>query len=157
MCNPSVIWISQKKSTWPSGKLRTKITSPIAKSTSPRQSDMTFFARCLPIIVNILRSGYFKQDASNKRELQYCTIVISQFLLSKIPLVWVFPTAHMRRVILLEPCHNWCLLDKWEHLVLAQLCTSQQPWKEPLQIYNTQNVQVTSHNQGMSDLTNWHL
>ena len=29
---------------------------------------MTFFARCLPIIVNILKSGYFKQDASNKRE-----------------------------------------------------------------------------------------
>ena len=29
---------------------------------------MTFFARCLPIIVNILKSGYFKQDASNKIE-----------------------------------------------------------------------------------------
>ena len=29
---------------------------------------MTFFTRCLPIIVNILKSGYFKQDASNKRE-----------------------------------------------------------------------------------------
>ena len=29
---------------------------------------MTFFARCLPIIVNILKSGYFKQDASNKSE-----------------------------------------------------------------------------------------
>ena len=42
--NPSVIWISQKNSTCPSGKLRTKITSPITKST--RLSDTTFFARC---------------------------------------------------------------------------------------------------------------
>ena len=44
--HPSVIWISQKHSTCPSGKLRTKITSPIAKSTSPGLSDTTFFARC---------------------------------------------------------------------------------------------------------------
>ena len=42
---PSVIWISPKNSTCPSGKLRTKITSPIAKSTSPWLSDTTFFAR----------------------------------------------------------------------------------------------------------------
>ena len=33
--NPSVIWISPKNSTCPSGKLRTKIAGPIAKSTSP--------------------------------------------------------------------------------------------------------------------------
>ena len=46
--NPSVIWFSPKHSTCPSGKLRTKITSPIAKSTSPALSDTTFFARCLP-------------------------------------------------------------------------------------------------------------
>ena len=32
---PSVIWISPKHSTCPSGKLRTTITSPKAKSTSP--------------------------------------------------------------------------------------------------------------------------
>ena len=44
-CNPSVIWICPKNSTCPSRKLRTKITSPIAKSTSPRLSDTTFFAR----------------------------------------------------------------------------------------------------------------
>ena len=43
-CNPSVIWISPKNSTCPSGKLSTKITSAIAKSTSPRLSDTTFFA-----------------------------------------------------------------------------------------------------------------
>ena len=43
--NPSVIWISQKNSTCPLGKLRTKITSPMAKSTSLTLSDMTFFAR----------------------------------------------------------------------------------------------------------------
>ena len=42
---PSVIWIAQKNSTCPLGKLRTKITSPIAKSTSPGLLDMTFFAR----------------------------------------------------------------------------------------------------------------
>ena len=39
--NPSVIWISPKNST-----LRTKITSLIAKSTSPGLSDTTFFASC---------------------------------------------------------------------------------------------------------------
>ena len=43
--NPSVIWISPKNSTCLSGKLRTKITSPIAKFSSPRLSDTTFFAR----------------------------------------------------------------------------------------------------------------
>ena len=43
--NPSVIWIFPKNSTCPSGKLRTKITGPIAKSTSPGLSDTTFFAR----------------------------------------------------------------------------------------------------------------
>ena len=45
--SPSVIWISQKKnSSCLSGKLRTKFTSPIAKSPSPGLSDMTFFSRC---------------------------------------------------------------------------------------------------------------
>ena len=47
-------WISQffcnmnssKNFTCPSGKLRTEFTSPTAKSTSPRLSDTTFFARC---------------------------------------------------------------------------------------------------------------
>ena len=33
--NRSVIWISQKNSTYPLGKLRSKITSPITKSTTP--------------------------------------------------------------------------------------------------------------------------
>ena len=42
--NPSVIRISPQNSTCPSGKLRTKIASPIAKSTSPWLSDSTFFA-----------------------------------------------------------------------------------------------------------------
>ena len=44
-CKPSLIWISPKNFTCPSGKLRTNISSPIAKSTSPRRSDSTFFAR----------------------------------------------------------------------------------------------------------------
>ena len=42
--NPSVIWIFPKNSTCLSGKLRTKITSSIAKSTSPGLSDTTFLA-----------------------------------------------------------------------------------------------------------------
>ena len=37
---------SSKKITCPSGKLKTEFTSPIAKSTSPRLLDTTFFARC---------------------------------------------------------------------------------------------------------------
>ena len=37
---------SSKNFTCLSGKLRTEFTSPIAKSTSPGLSDMTFFARC---------------------------------------------------------------------------------------------------------------
>ena len=43
----SVIWIPQKNITCPSGKLKTELTSPIAKSTSPGLSDTTFFARCV--------------------------------------------------------------------------------------------------------------
>ena len=56
--HPSVIWISPKNCTCPSGKLRTKITSPIAKSTSPGLSDTTFFARCkkLATVLEIFRS-----------------------------------------------------------------------------------------------------
>ena len=38
---------SSKKFTCPLGKLITKFTSPIAKSTSPGLSDTTFFARCV--------------------------------------------------------------------------------------------------------------
>ena len=45
--NPSVIWISPKNSTCLSGKLRTKITSSMAKSSSPRLLDTTFFACCI--------------------------------------------------------------------------------------------------------------
>ena len=52
--NPSVIWIFQKNSTCRSGKLRTKITSLIAKSNSPELSDMTFFARCYSEFQNLL-------------------------------------------------------------------------------------------------------
>ena len=43
--NPSVTWIFPKSSTCPSGMLRTKLTNPVAKSTSPGLSDTTFFAR----------------------------------------------------------------------------------------------------------------
>ena len=54
--NPSVIWISPQSSTCPSGKLRTKITSPTAKSTSPGLSDTTFFARWS----SHMRTDYFR-------------------------------------------------------------------------------------------------
>ena len=54
--NPSVIWISPKHSTCLSGKLRTEFTSPIAKSTSPRQSDKTFFACCATYTDTLMRS-----------------------------------------------------------------------------------------------------
>ena len=37
---------SSKKFTYPSGKIITEFTSPIANSTSPGLSDTTFFARC---------------------------------------------------------------------------------------------------------------
>ena len=53
--SPSVIWISPKNSTCPSGKLTTKIPSPIAKSTSPGLSDMTFFARCSRFYLTVSR------------------------------------------------------------------------------------------------------
>ena len=45
----SVIWIPPKKNICRSGKLRTEFTGPITESTSPRQSDTTFFARWLPM------------------------------------------------------------------------------------------------------------
>ena len=43
---------SSKKFTCPLGKLITKFTSPIAKSTSPGLSDTTFFARCIAEVYN---------------------------------------------------------------------------------------------------------
>ena len=55
--NPSVIWISQKNFTCPSGKLRTYISSPIAKPTSPKRSDTTFFARWNILILACERSN----------------------------------------------------------------------------------------------------
>ena len=46
--NPSVIWISPKKSTCLSRKKKRKtLLNLIAKSSSPRLSDVTFFACCL--------------------------------------------------------------------------------------------------------------
>ena len=47
---------SSKNSTCPSGKLRTEFTSPIAKSTSSRLSDTTFFVRC-DLIVTLPSQG----------------------------------------------------------------------------------------------------
>ena len=59
--NPSVIWTSRKNSTCPLCKLRTKITSPIAKSTSPGLLDMTFFARWLYFYENeTIRANVWK-------------------------------------------------------------------------------------------------
>ena len=58
---------SSKNITCPSGKLKTEFTSPIAKSTSPRLSDTTFFARrlissngvdCLIITCSSTMAGY---------------------------------------------------------------------------------------------------
>ena len=65
--NPSVIWISSKNSTCPLGKLRTKITSPIAKSSSPGLSDMTFFTQTLTYEVPIEHS------------VQIITFVVAKF------------------------------------------------------------------------------
>ena len=44
----------------PSGKLKTEFTSPIAKSTSPRLWDTTFFACCLYFFV----FSYFRLTVS---------------------------------------------------------------------------------------------
>ena len=43
-----------KNITCPSGKLKTEFTSPIAKATSPRLSDITFFARCIYMHIILL-------------------------------------------------------------------------------------------------------
>ena len=48
--NPSVIWINLKNSTFLSGKLGTKTTTPIAKSVNPGLSDTAFFARFTVIL-----------------------------------------------------------------------------------------------------------
>ena len=47
-----LILIFRKIFACPLGKLSTKFTSPIAKSTSPGLSDTTFFARCY-VVSNI--------------------------------------------------------------------------------------------------------
>ena len=63
--------IFPKNSTCPSGKLRTKITSPIAKSTLPGLSDTTFFARCLTVhtcdVMGLPESGWSVLNLSASR------------------------------------------------------------------------------------------
>ena len=50
---------SSKSSTCPSGKLKTEFTSSIAKSTSPRLSDTTFFACWWSVV--FLKKHTYKQ------------------------------------------------------------------------------------------------
>ena len=46
--SPDVIFVNSSKNiTCPSGKLKTELTSPIAKLTSPGLSDTTFIACCI--------------------------------------------------------------------------------------------------------------
>ena len=52
-----------------SGKLRTKFTSPIAKSTSPRLLDMTFFAHCILIIVIIILTDIILSLLTSKNSM----------------------------------------------------------------------------------------
>ena len=58
-----------KKIVCPSGKLRTKFTSPIAKSTSPRLLDMTFFVHCILIIVIIILTDIILSLLTNKNSM----------------------------------------------------------------------------------------
>ena len=53
----SVIWIPPKNFICPLCKLRTEITSPIAKSTSPGLSDTTFFAHW-PLTLDFFSLGH---------------------------------------------------------------------------------------------------
>ena len=71
--NPCVIWIPPKNSTC-QGKLRTKITSPMAKSTSPGLLDMTFFARwCgLKAVSGLSRGLLYITLINNDNILPYC-------------------------------------------------------------------------------------
>ena len=61
-----IIWLqlfcnlnSPKKITRRLGKLRTEFTSPIAKSTSPRLSDTTFFARWNQLVSSNHNKNYY--------------------------------------------------------------------------------------------------
>ena len=72
--NPSVIWISPKNSTCPSGKLRTKNTSPMAKSTSPGLLDTTFFARWFPFPPFSHSSKFFVVDEFPSLFQQNCQL-----------------------------------------------------------------------------------
>ena len=76
--NPSVIWISPKNST-----LRTKITSPIAKSTSPGLSDMTFFASCTE---NLLKHSC--QQNLDQTRWDYTTNTHHPFLMFIVVSLW---------------------------------------------------------------------
>ena len=58
-----------KKIVCPSGKLRTKFTSPIAKSTSPRLLDMTFFAHCILIIVIVILTDIILSLLTSKNSM----------------------------------------------------------------------------------------
>ena len=61
-----VILILRKIFACPSGKLSTEFTSPIAKSTSPRLSDTTFFARWFCLV-------HFISQLFNKKLFQHST------------------------------------------------------------------------------------
>ena len=96
--NPSVIWISPKNSTCLSGKLRTKITSLIEKSTSPGLSDTTFFAHWISLFSAFNRVSFFmgslEQGVNIDRVQSTCevpTFVFSnliQSMISKLCAKW---------------------------------------------------------------------
>ena len=70
---------SSKNFTCPQGKLITEFTSPMAKSTRPRLSDTTFFARCHINRVSVLtgsiqrkRKSFFLQGQSKLSVIMRC-------------------------------------------------------------------------------------
>ena len=76
-CSSSVIWISPKKFTCPSGKLRTDFTSPIAKSTSPRPSDTTFFVRYMCVSSVVLENLFAVRKCQSQRCFFSCKSSLS--------------------------------------------------------------------------------
>ena len=80
-CSSSVIWIPPKKTTCGSGKLRTELTSLIAKSTGPRLSDTTFFARWFCVFylyIYLFTVGYSKPELGTINMLYFPPPLLKQ-------------------------------------------------------------------------------
>ena len=130
----------KKNSTCPSGKLRTKLTSLIAKSTSPRLSDTTFSARYRTLWISFTVASNMSKLWLWRWLLKMTTAQVVEMSVTvnnsspvqdyvhlddqtqptfEIPYCWVFPKLNVffhSILILLHLCNFWR-----QHVVLKYI------------------------------------